>query len=253
MNSRQSRKLLGMVGAGMIVFSGLSQDAPFAPFPTPRSFADALRSHGITNLSENSLVEELNNSSPEVRGLAAHKLAEDRASDATPAIESALAREKDLKVQVDLSTALWELHDGKGVTHLQSMCADDSSAIGAVLEAIRALDRTQAPSGVCAETLLAAIGREKEPGDVAMTVSAFPAVFRDAPTDAKKRMIYLLQLLLLDKNQITSVRVMSSKALAEIGAPGSAEIIRKAETLEQDPNIRSLMESNLKILESKKN
>jgi HEAT repeat protein len=253
MSARQITILLGMVTANILALSAMPQNAPLAPFPPPRSFAEGLRSHGITDLSEGSLIAELNNSSPEVRSLAAHKLAEDHANETAPAIESALAREKDLKTQVDLSTALWALHDEKGVVHLQSMCADPSSHIGFILEAVRALIRTQSPSGVCAETLLAAIGREKEPSDVAMAVSVFPAIFHDAPPDAAKRMVYLLQLLLLDKSQQTVVRVTSSKALAEIGAPGSADIIRKAMTFEEDPNVRQLIESNLKILGKTKN
>jgi hypothetical protein len=185
--------------------------------------------------------------------LAAHKLAEDHANEAVPAIESALAREKNLKAQVDLSTALSALHDEKGVTHLQSMCTDPSSRIGVLLEAVRALNRTHSPSGICAETLLAALGREREPSDVAMAVSVFPAIFDDAPPGPAKRMVYLLQSLLLDRNQQAVVRVTSSKALAEIGPPGSADIIRKAMTLEEDPNIRQLIESNLKLLENTKN
>ncbi|MGA7860160.1 MAG: hypothetical protein WCA11_19645, partial [Terracidiphilus sp.] len=60
----------------------------------PRPLAEALRSHGVTDLSEKSLLAALKNSDPAVRSLAANKLAEDGYADAGPSIEAALTDEK---------------------------------------------------------------------------------------------------------------------------------------------------------------
>lgn len=82
--------------------------------PRLSSLAESLASHGLTDLSEESLLAALSSSDPQVRTLAAMKLEEDHREDAAPAIESVLSREQDLKAQIGLSEALWGLHDDHG-------------------------------------------------------------------------------------------------------------------------------------------
>jgi hypothetical protein len=247
MRMRRFAVLFGMLAVSTA--SMLSQDAPFAPFPPTRSFAEALRSHGITDLSRSSLASELNNSDPQVRTLAAHQLAENHDLDAAPAIESALAQEQDLNAQVEFSEALWALQDQKGVAHLSSMCADSSLRLHFILEAIRVLNRTHSSSGICAETLLDHMAREQDSGQIAMAASLLPPIYRDVGPDKGKRILNTLELLLLDVKQQISVRFASSQALAEIGGASSATSIREAIAQEKDANIRSVFEGNLRTLE----
>jgi hypothetical protein len=82
-----------------------------------------------------------------------------------------------------------------------------------------------------------------------MAVSLLPPIYDDATAEQAKRIIYTLRILLLDKGQQTIVRIMSSKALAQISNPDSARAIREAISLEQDPNTRSAFETDLKVLE----
>ena len=65
----------------------ISQDN--GPGPT---FGELLKRHNI-ELTQQGLVDALRNTDPEVRSLAAQKLAEDKAVETIPAIKDALARE----------------------------------------------------------------------------------------------------------------------------------------------------------------
>ena len=59
----------------------------------PQTFGDLLKRPNI-ELTQQGLVDALRNTDPEVRSLAAHKLAEDKAVETIPAIKDALASEK---------------------------------------------------------------------------------------------------------------------------------------------------------------
>src|SRR6202167_3048565 len=98
--------LISSVGA----VAAFAQDVEVST-PRMHSSEEGLASHGLTDLSEESLIAALSHSDPQVRTIAAMKLAEDHHDDAAPAIRSALSREQDLKAQIGFSQALWELHD----------------------------------------------------------------------------------------------------------------------------------------------
>lgn len=230
------------------VLATLAQSPQIATRFPPRTLADALREHGINDLSEESLTAALANSDPEVRSVSANKLAEAGYADAIPAIESALSREQDAGAQVGIAEALWVLHDQKGVQHLQTMCMDSSLPFQALISTVRALKLTNSPEGMCAQALLSAMSHEKEAGVVAMAASLLPSIYRDSPPDQGKRIVYMLTSLLLDQKQEAIVRMMCSQALAQIAAPESATAIREAISHEQDPSNRSFFESSLKSL-----
>ena len=68
----------------------ISQNNDGGPLPT---FGEVLKRHNI-QLTQPALVDALRDTDPEVRYLAAHKLAEDKAVETIPAIKDALASEK---------------------------------------------------------------------------------------------------------------------------------------------------------------
>ena len=214
-----------------------------------RSFAYVLASHGVTDLSEESLISALTHSDPEVRSAAAMKLAEDHHDDAAPAVESALSREQDLNVQIALAEGLWGLHDGKGIAHLHAMCTNSSLKFTTLISVIDALGITHSPSGVCAETFFAAMGRSKEPGEIAAGTTRLSVIFRDATPEQARRILTTLQLLLADTKQEADIRLEASQALANIGTPECAEAIRAAISEEQNPDIRVFFEATLKGLQ----
>src|ERR1700683_950744 len=91
------------------------------------TFKELLRERGV-ELSEPSLVAALKNPDSHVRYLAALVLAEDKASDAMPAIADALYAEKVPETRANISLALAQLGDEKGFVTLESTCAKSETA-----------------------------------------------------------------------------------------------------------------------------
>jgi hypothetical protein len=216
---------------------------------TPRSFAEGLASYGVTDLSEASLIAALSHSDPKVRTIAAMKLAEDHHDDAAPAIESALSREQDVNAQIGLSQALWALHDNHGIAHLHAMCTDSSLSFMTLISVIDALSFHHSPAGVCAETFFAAMGRSKEPGEIAMGETRLSVIYCDSTPEQARRILTTLRLYLADGKQEASIRLEASAALADIGTSECAEAIRAAISQEQNPDYRTFFEATLKALE----
>jgi hypothetical protein len=250
MKARRLRLLFAVATLGLAFASAYAQDVPFTvPHSVP--FPEAMRSHGITDLSEGSLIANLKNSDPQVRGMVAIHLWTIGHSGAAEAIEAAFADEKNLEVKVNLAEALWELHDPRGVEHLHAMCTDPAMRYDGLISAVDALQMQSLPSGVCAENVLAAMSREKESSVLAMEASRLPRMYGDVSPELAGRIFGALKDLLLDKQQDSMVRQFSSQALAQIGTPESAEAIRAAISQEGDPVLRSSFESDLKTLQRK--
>ena len=219
-------------------------------FP-PTTVANALRSKGVSDFSEQSLIANLHHSDPQVRILVAMQLAEDHHNDAASAIESALSREPDLPAQIGLSQALLSLHDEKGVVHLHAMCMDSSMNLMTLISVIDALSLSRSPAGVCAETFFSAMAQSKEPGEIAMAASRLARIYPDATPDQARRIVTVLRSLLADNGLEPTVRMESSRGLSEIGIPECAEAIRTAIAREQNPDVRTFFEATLKGLEKK--
>src|ERR1700757_1227436 len=81
-----------------------------APIPT---FGELLRRHNI-ELTQSALIAALKNPDPDVRDLAAQKLAEDGATEATPAIIQALAAERVPWTRMNIALALAEMGESIG-------------------------------------------------------------------------------------------------------------------------------------------
>lgn len=227
----------------------LAQDVPIVSTFPPQTPADVLRSKGITDQSEQSLIAALTNSDPEIRNLAANTLAQSHLDDAAPAIESALSREQVVHAQIGLSQALWSLHDDKGEAHLHLMCTDSSLKFMNLVSVIDALKLTSLPTSGCAETFLAAFTRTKEPNEIAMGTTRLAALYRDSTPDQRRRIIATLRVLIADEKQEGSIRLNASQALSDIGTPECAAAIRTAIAQEPNPDFRTFFESTLKGLE----
>ena len=217
--------------------------------PQLHSLKEGLVSHGLTDLSEESLIAALSHSDPHVRTMAAIKLEEDHHDDADPAIESALSREQDLNTQIGLSEALWGLHDDHGIAHLHAMCRDSSLSIITLISVVDALERIHSPANVCAETFFTAMGHSKEPGEIAMGETRLSVIYCDSTPEQARRILMTLRLYLADRKQEPEVRLEASQALADIGTPECAEAIRAAISREQNPDHRVFFEATLKGLE----
>lgn len=245
-------ELAFLIGTVLLQFAAECQNATVAPLPAPTSLEQALRSHGISDLSQQSLAAELQNRDPQVRILAANKLAENRDTGAITAIEEALSHEQSIDAQIGLSEALLTLNDRKGLAHLHSMCDDSSIRLQSMISVVRALRLIRSSASECAGTFIALMDQTKDSGELGMAASLLPFLYVDSKTEEAQRIVEKLRTLLLDRKQQTIVRIMCGNALAKIDSPGSAAAIREAIMNEQDPNTKLALESALGTMEKKR-
>ena len=95
-----------------------------AALPT---FGELLRRHNI-ELTQSALLAALKNPDPEVRDLAANKLAEDGATEAIPAIVQALASEKVPWTRMNIAFALAVMGEAIGFETLEDNCKSDNTS-----------------------------------------------------------------------------------------------------------------------------
>jgi hypothetical protein len=220
----------------------------------PVPAADFLHRHGIDS-STQSLAAALSNNDPTIRSLAAFQLAAAHPAEAGTMLENALANETNPEVAVQIASALWQIGDRIGFTHLESVCSDASLPMTLVTEAtwyIAVANRSRPQSGAlgkCAGTLVAGLGRAGERDEWGQIVERLPAIFRDVPKPEANVIVSSVQNLLEDHDP--AIRMAASHALAEIASPASATFMQSAILREQDPTVRSSLERDLSTLEKK--
>ena len=186
------------------------------PLPAPVPLPDALRSRGITDLSEQSLRGALRHRDPAVRSLAANELAAEHFTDALPEIEQALSIEKNPQAEANIAEALCALHDAKGVEHLKTVCADSSLPAVNLIPALRVLQLTQSRMGNCANNLRSAIEREKDNDAKAIPMSFLAPVYSDCAMETQAKISRLLSSLLAEQSQTLLSARCRAKSLCRL-------------------------------------
>ena len=213
-----------------------------------KTFASSLQTYGI-DLSEPSLIAALRNNTPQIRALAALQLAQDRDENAVPRIEEALADEKDPEAEIEISQALYSLHDPLGVLHLQTVCTKDSLPIERIIQAVGALDNAQQSSAACAGRILAVFDSNSSSEWRLQAVGALASMYPWVPRDQAERMAEILQQMLSDPDP--SVRMQASHALVQGHVDGAQNALRHAIARETLPEVKPCLERDLSALSGK--
>ena len=173
----------------------------------------------------------------------------DRDLSATPAIEQALSTETNNQARVNIASALASAGDPIGAKYLETMCSDASLPDTVILRVVHSLAVANfshpqlASPGKCADAVLSALESGSESYQRAALVTAFPSMYKDVPKDKAERMVADAQNLLGDND--SSVRMVTSQALADMGSTDSIELIRNAMERETDPALRAVHQRNL--------
>lgn len=210
-------------------------------------YGELLRKHGI-ELREPSLVRALENPNASVRYLAAMKLAEDKVGDAIPAIERALAREKVPRDRVNIALALALLGDERGGTELKKVCSDKTFVPEFQLYAVRYMfDLHVQKDDDCLHATERVI--ESQNANIGDRVSALELIyqFQGLTPDESRTVLKLVGECLRDAEPV--VRMAASQALTGLGDPAAVPYLESAIAKEQDENVRSVFEKDLKKLQ----
>lgn len=211
----------------------------------PSSLGQLLKQRNVT-LTKESLLNSLRNRDPEVRYLAAAKLAEDGAQDAIPAIKEALAAEKVPASRINIAFALAQLGDDVGIRILRTECEGD--AVPAYLKA-RAITYLQdIHKEDCLNTALQMLQSQSDPESQILALSIIPGFKQISKQDSEK--VFKLTVTALS-NPTPTVRMNASIALGTLRNASAVPYLQTAIAREGDDVVRSTMESVLQELKSK--
>jgi HEAT repeat protein len=213
-------------------------------------YGDLLREAHI-ELTEPALIRALKNPNPEVRDLAAMKLAEDKAKDAIPEVKEALAEEKIPRTRVNIAVGLGLLGDPGGRDELKRLCADESFPPEFRLYAVRYMfDLGVENDEDClnaAEAIVQMVDADYHTAGHRGTALELLPRFRGlTPEDSKK--VFALVVGRLDDPEPT-VRMQAGAALADLGDPAAAiSSLETAMAKEKEESVRSFFEKDLETL-----
>jgi HEAT repeat protein len=215
-------------------------------------FGDLLREHNI-DLTEPALVRALKNPDSEVRFLAAMKLAEDKAVDAIPAVKQAMAAEKTPRTRVNIAVALGLLGDPGGRDELEEVCADGDFPPEFRLYAVRymfdlGVERDEDCLHAAEEIVQVVDSENRTVADRDSALELLPR-FRNLMADESKKIFQLVVDRLHDPEP--TVRMAASQSLASLGNAAAIPYLEAGIAREQEEGTRSVLELNLKKLQTK--
>jgi HEAT repeat protein len=220
-----------------------AQSAPEVGHVELLRFDTLLRQHNI-ELTKPALLRALKNPNSDVRFLSAMKLAEDKVTDAIPAIRQAVVDEKVPRARVNIALALGLLGDQTGKIELKEMCADRDFVPEFRLYAVRYMFdlHSQDDSDCLAAAEEIVQSKDVSLGDRTSALGLLP-LFQDLTADESQR-IFNLVLACLD-NPEPVVQMAASDALASLGNSAAIPHLEAAIAREQEQGTRAVFEADL--------
>lgn len=213
-----------------------------AALPT---FGELLKRHNI-ELTQSALITALKNPDPEVRDLAANKLAEDGATEAIPAIKQALASEKVPWIRMNIAYALAQMGESIGFDTLQDNCKNKDSGNIRVRSAEYLL-RFNRDSTACLSGVLDVL-KDVSDGDKIVAAELLPKYRKLSKEDSEKVFAGLVQALHASG---PAGRMAAGQALADLRDTRGIAELERAVGVEQEEVVRSQLEKDLGILRNK--
>ena len=205
-----------------------------------------LRQYGLAP-DQKSLEEALSSSGPQIRILAAMKLADDKAVTSEPKIEAALQNEKVPEVTIQLAFALAELGNPQGISSLTSMCNAKTQSTSIRLGA--AQDLLHFGKAVCLSGVLGILNDPKQDSSTIAQAAYILGKYPEFLKTDQKSLVEPLRTLLNSPDP--TVRIAASQALANVGNASLLPELQAAIVRESDDSVRSQMEANQRILQRK--
>jgi len=207
----------------------------------PPSTAQLLRQHRV-ELTKDSLVRALQDPDPQVRYLAAEKLAEDGAQDARPFIATALRIEKVPDTRVNMAFALALLKDENGIASLRSECSDGE--LPGYLRARAATYLIDLHREDCLDPVLNMLESDTDSDSRTQALSVLPS-FHVGQQDSQRIFSAVANAL---ADQTPTVRLQASVALGMLGNTVAIPALERALAAEENDAVRLQMKSDLQKL-----
>jgi HEAT repeat protein len=209
---------------------------------------DQLLQERKVSLTKPALVEALGNSDPEVRWLAALKLAEMKEVSAIPDISAALRNTGIASSQgLKIASALVSLGSREGRQAMSNFCHDPRGALQ--LRVTAATYLLQIGDEVCFQVVVEALQKPAD-DDVRMMALSLVPQFKNISENERETIGRLVTRLLSDKSP--SVRLSASIAVVNLGLTAALPVLKAASVREKEEPVRSQMLELLKVLERRR-
>ena len=226
-----------------VILLAMLAEKQSAPLPT---FGELLRRHNI-ELTQSALIAALKNPDPEVRDLAAQKLAEDRATEAIPAIIQALASEKVPWTRMNIAFAMAQMGESIGFDTLEDNCKNKDTTEDIRARSAEYLTRFNRESTTCLSAVLDVL-KDGSNGYRMVAASLLPK-YHDLSTEDSEKVFMGLAGALHAPDP--SVRMAAGRALADLGDRRGIPELERAVGGEKGEIVRSQPEEDLTILRNK--
>jgi len=210
------------------------------------TFGDLLKRHNI-QLTQQDLVDALRNTDPEVRYLAADKLAEDKAVETIPAIKDALASEKVPWTRMNIALALAEMGESIGFDTLEDNCKNKGTSGNIRARSAEYLLRFNRGSAACLSGVLELL-KGGSNGDRMLAAELLPRYHNLSREDSETVFTGLVEALHAPD---PAVRMGAGQALADLGDTRGIAELERVVGGEQEDVVRLRLEEDLKILRKK--
>ena len=202
---------------------------------------EALLEKGIS-VDGQSLVIALKNSDPEIRGLAAMRLATDHIVMSSADLKTALLAETNVQASVRMAGSLFQLSPADGEPYVVSLCQNVTLSPIANISAARVLsdlDPTTSANS-CGPTLEHLVNDSSvSPDDAANALSILTDLRTKLSEDFKQRVRKASIQLLTSKE--FSLRAASIRWLGRDGSPEALSALSRATSTESNPALQTMM------------
>lgn len=230
----------------VLITSAICQTSSPRPITGGSPSIDGLLNRYRVALDRASLIGALKNPDAVVRSLAAEKLAEDNAHDATPAVEQALEAETDPATRINIAFAVAQLGGEVGVATLNSGCADSNLPGYLRIRATSYLLDLQKDG--CLDAVVNMLGSTGDSDSRIEALSLFPRL-QNVPKKQSVRAFKLIVAALSDPTP--AIRMDASITLGTLKNSSAIPFLQTAVANETDGIVRSTMRSALQRLREK--
>jgi HEAT repeat protein len=213
----------------------------------PMTVEEQLQHHHIA-LTIPALVKALQNADPEVRELAAGKLADLKAAETIPKLRHALGEEAELHVRLNIAYALARLGDSMGIHTLEQSCRDVDLDYWRRIQAAEYMVQMNHPDEGCRKSLIELLQSHVDSNTDADVLEFLPN-YKGLTREETQKTIELVKVFLSDSD--LRVRLVASHSLAEMGDKSVIPYLEKATKKDINQMIRPSIESDIKWLQRK--
>jgi hypothetical protein len=201
-----------------------------------------LRRHAV-GLSTAEIVAALKSADPEVRGLAAQELVDEKQFSAIPQIAEALRAEDDPSAKINIGFALAQLGIDEGVQSLQQACTNPNIANYLKPTAAQYLIETGHPKGKCRSYLFETLQRQDTDHGTWVQAASVVSQLKDRTTEETAMLSMSLKRSLYSDSSY--VKLEGSHWLAFLKDESAIPTFEDAIMHEQDETVRSRMSADL--------